>query len=77
MFFNNIYNELMMRRKHVTYGENLTITGLIAVHGSGKITIGKNVTINSSPNVNPVAGGNRTHLRAESVRGGVFVLAIV
>lgn len=75
MILSRIYNNLMLKRKRVTYGSNLSITGLIAIHGSGKITLGDDVSIHSSPNVNPVAGCNRTHLRAE--RGGVSKLAIM
>lgn len=67
MRINNLYNHLVLKRKHVSVGNNLSITGLLAVHGSGKIIIGDNVSIHSSPNVNPVAGGYRTHLRAEGV----------
>lgn len=35
------------------------------IHGNGTIRIGDNVTIISDPNVNPVAGGIRIHLRSE------------
>ncbi|MCD7820087.1 MAG: acyltransferase, partial [Lachnospiraceae bacterium] len=48
------------------YGKILSITGRIAVHGPGNISIGNDVSIHSSPNVNPVAGGSRTHLRTEA-----------
>lgn len=64
MILNRIYNYLVLKRKHVTYGSNFFVSGIIVVHGSGKITLGNDVSIHSSPNVNPVAGGSRTHLFA-------------
>ena len=67
-----IFNGFNFKRKNVAYGTNLHIIGKLKIHGSGKIIIGDNVSINSSPNVNPVAGGNESHLRAE----GASVLKI-
>lgn len=61
----SISNIINLKRKDVLHGRNLYISGRIKLHGSGRIIIGDNVSINSSPNVNPVACGNETHLRAE------------
>lgn len=62
---NQIVNWVTLKRKKVEVGSDLHINGKLKVHGSGRIIIGDHVSINSSPNVNPVAGGNETHLRAE------------
>lgn len=62
---NKLYNRFQLYRKKVVCGTHLHINGRIAIHGSGKIIMGDDVTIQSSPFVNPVAGGQRTHLRAE------------
>lgn len=60
-----ISNTMMLKHKGIVHGTNLHINGKLKVHGSGTIILGNNVSINSSPDVNPVAGGTRTHLRAE------------
>lgn len=60
-----ILNLFTFRHKRVKFGTNLKVVGKIKLHGSGKIIIGDNVSINSTSNVNPVAGGSKTHLRAE------------
>lgn len=59
---NHVYNCLCLRYKKVKHGANFHINGRIYCHGSGRIIIGDNVTVNSSPIVNPVAGGTHTHL---------------
>lgn len=60
-----LWNTLILKRKRVVFGENLKINGRLFVHGSGKIFLGNNVTIHSKFSVNPTAGGQRSHLRAE------------
>lgn len=60
-----IINYLSLKRKKVKVGSHLHINGKIRIHGSGNIIIGNNVLINSAPNINPVACGYQTHLRAE------------
>lgn len=59
---NTIFNIITLKRKHVVYGCNLTITGRLHIHGSGKIVFGEACTVNSSENSNPTAGGCSTHL---------------
>lgn len=61
-----IRNKFNLRRKHVSYGSNLHISGRISLHGTGLITIGNNVSIHSKPSVNPTACGTQTFLRAEA-----------
>lgn len=61
----HIVNSITLKRKRVICGTNLHINGMLKIHGSGKIIVGNDVSINSSPNVNPIAGGNETHLCAE------------
>ncbi|MDD4082444.1 MAG: acyltransferase [Sphaerochaetaceae bacterium] len=60
--FNKIFNYLILKRKRVIYGLKLNIQGKLHLHGNGKFIFGNRVTINSSHNVNPVAGGAYTHL---------------
>lgn len=55
------FNLIMLKWKHVQYGKNMHILGKIYLHGTGRITIGDDVVIISSPNVNPTAGGIVTH----------------
>lgn len=59
--FNIISNFVTLKRKHVKYGKNLEIAGKIRLHGNGTFLIGENVSIFSSSNVNPCAGGNEAH----------------
>lgn len=57
-----IYNYLCVKIKHVKHGKNLQLNGLVKFHGSGSFIFGENVTINSDPDINPSAGGMRSHL---------------
>lgn len=59
-----IANKLLLRRKGVEAGQGLCINGRLGIHGNGKLVIGRNVTIHSCEDVNPAAGGVRTHLTA-------------
>ena len=58
-------NLFTLKRKKVQYGKNLRIRGFLHVHGSGKISLGDNVNIISTPSVNPIGGNARTFLQAE------------
>lgn len=65
-FFNTIINFVILKFKKITYQKDLSINGRLSVHGSGKIKIGDNVTINSSATSNPTSGFDKTYLRTES-----------
>ena len=61
-----IWNRFMLKRKAVTYGENLSINGRLFVHGKkAGIIIGDNVVIHSVPTVNPTSGFAHAYLRTE------------
>ncbi len=57
-----VINAINIKRKHCSCGHNLKINGILGIHGTGNITLGDNVTINSSGNSNPSAGYGKTHL---------------
>lgn len=59
------YNLLLLKLKCVQYGFNLNINGKISLHGNGKIIVGNNVTINSTPYINPMGCGTQTFLQTE------------
>lgn len=67
-YTNNIFfkliNNVQLHRKNVSYGKNLTLNGILHIHGTkGKIKIGDNVTITSSDDINPTSGFSSSHLR--------------
>lgn len=62
---NKLHNSIVVFYKRVQVGSNLQVNGKLYIHGNGKIIIGNTVTIHSCKSVNPIAGGNHTHLRAE------------
>ena len=59
-----VFNNFQIIKKNVVVGENVSINGRIYFHGTGKIVIGNNVTIQTDPSINPTAGGCRTHITA-------------
>ncbi|WP_249030540.1 acyltransferase [Tannockella kyphosi] len=63
--YTNFYNVLNLKRKKVSYSDNLNINGKLSLHGNGKIYIGNNVTIHSDCRINPIGGLTKTFLRAE------------
>ena len=54
----NLYNYLILRLRNVEFDHNLRINGKINLYGKGKIVIGRNVTINSDMDFNPIGGMN-------------------
>ena len=56
-----VLNLITLKRKHVKYGKNLEINGVVHFHGFGNVTIGDDVVINSSMNANPTSGGFASH----------------
>lgn len=52
-----LWNKFYLKRKKVSYGDNLTINGKILWYVEGKCVLGDNVRINSSPEYNPSGGG--------------------
>lgn len=58
--FSKIFNCLVLYIRKASYGDNLTINGILFVRGRGKIVIGNNVTINSNRKSNPIGGDNTT-----------------
>lgn len=59
---NTLYNQMVLRYRHVQTEENLTIHGKIRIFGHGTIRVGKNVTINSCLSSNPIGGQTYTSL---------------
>lgn len=59
---NTVANWFTLKRKHVAYGRGLHVNGRLRLHGNGTFLFGNNVTIHSSADANPAAGGERTHL---------------
>lgn len=55
-----MYNFLIFKIRHVKFGNNLKFHGKLFVRGKGKISIGDNVTINSSMESNPIGGDVKT-----------------
>ncbi|HWT75768.1 MAG TPA: acyltransferase [Mobilitalea sp.] len=55
-----LVNVLILKLNLVEYGANLRINGRIKVFSRGKITIGNDVTMNSSLKSNPIGGQTRT-----------------
>lgn len=62
-----LYNFIVLKFRHVQYGNNLTINGRIFCVTNSKvgIRIGENVTINSCYNANPIGGETKTILFAK------------
>ena len=69
---NFIFNHIMIKRKHVECGKNVQIVGKIYVPGSGQVSMGDDVVIISTPNVNPTAGGSASHFSTGS-RGKIVI----
>lgn len=67
-FPNSIYNWFILKYRRVSIGKNLIIRGRIFCIANQKnaITIGKNVTINSSRGANPIGGETKTILFAKN-----------
>lgn len=57
---NRIINYLVLKYRGVAVGKNLRINGRLFLRGRGKISIGDNVTINSSLQSNPIGGSTKT-----------------
>lgn len=53
----SLYNYILLKRKKVTYGKNLMIWGKLYMQGRGKLSIGNDVIVVSTPAVNPDGGG--------------------
>ena len=66
-----IYNFIVCKIRRVSYGQGLKINGRIFIRGKGKITIGDNVTINSSLESNPIGGSVRTIMHC--ISGDIFI----
>mgnify|MGYP000736046778 FL=1 len=47
----------------ISFGKNFHTTGHIIIYNRGKVTIGDNVTINSSGWSNPIGGGEHTYIQ--------------
>lgn len=60
--FTWLFNSLLFAIKDVNYTDRPRVNGYLMIKGRGKITIGKNVSINSSFNSNPVGLGTQTAL---------------
>lgn len=59
---NKSYNRALLKRHAVECAAPPTINGRLCLVGRGKVTLGKNVTINSSHASNPTGLGSRTTL---------------
>lgn len=60
-----MFNTFAMKVRRVRKGENLTTYGTLFIRGRGKISIGKNVTITSCREMNPIGGDVKTILFAK------------
>ncbi|WP_049945210.1 acyltransferase [Butyrivibrio sp. AC2005] len=64
MLLDRIWNGIWIKYKGVTCGKNMKIRGRAWFHGvKNSIFFGNDVTIISTPNVNPTAGGFQSHFR--------------
>lgn len=61
----NIYNKVNMYIRRIEFGSNLHTYGLIFIRGTGKISIGNDVTINSCLETNPIGGSTKAILYAK------------
>ena len=59
---NKSYNKALLKRRAVEFDSFPTIGGRLSIAGGGRIKLGKNVTISSSPSANPTGNGVRTSL---------------
>jgi acetyltransferase-like isoleucine patch superfamily enzyme len=57
-----IYNYVILKNNHVSFGQGLVINGFIYINNKGTIDIGQNVKINSGAQFNPIGGQTRTRL---------------
>lgn len=66
-FPNVIYNKLILKYRHIKYGNNLKINGRIYCVSNTRdgIIIGNNVSINSNLKSNPIGGDTKTVLFAK------------
>ena len=72
----DIINKINARWHGITYPKDITINGTIRIakqRGCGKVTFGKNVTINSSWKANP-SGGGQTHTLLSVGNGGSIII---
>lgn len=60
-----LYNRIVFRVRHMEKGRKLITYGIIFVRGTGKISIGDNVRINSCREANPIGGDTKTILFAK------------
>lgn len=56
----DMINIMKLKLSGVTSGAHLKINGMVKIYSRGTITIGNNVTINSSLKSNPIGGQTRT-----------------
>ena len=59
-YIDQIYNVLLLKRKHVKWGDRLSINGRILVRGHGNLSLGNDVRINSNIFFNPIGGDGQT-----------------
>ena len=57
-----LWNKVYLKKKNVVYGKNLLIRGRLNFVGEGEYIFGDDVTINSSPKINPTSGGVQSSL---------------
>lgn len=62
-FPSNAINTFRFRLSNIEYGKGLQTKGAIFVRARGKVLIGNNVRINSSPFANPIGGNERTYFQ--------------
>lgn len=58
-----VINYVNLKKHKVKFHKNIQINGLIYVIGTGKISLGNNLRINSSLRSNPIGGDSKTILR--------------
>lgn len=60
-----IANIIKLRIRHIPYGKRFSTVGALFIRGTGSISIGENVTINSCLEANPIGGDTKTILYAK------------
>lgn len=71
-FVPQVINVIKLRIRHIPYGNRLSTVGPLFIRGTGSISIGENVTINSCLEANPIGGDTRTILYAKD-KGRIII----
>ena len=64
--YSSKYYRWLFRKKGITFGNNMSITGSISVIGMGKIVIGDNFYMTSGEHINPISSNLRASFFTDS-----------